>query len=193
MFGIDPQRGEKAPMTSSRRRFALLARWLPLVVAVTLPGCASAPSGQGAAEAGPAVAPAPAAGAVYEGPFGPDDKAATNGVLTGTDLAERWGVEVTSVRLSASDHMIDFRYRVLDADKAAPLFTRQTKPNLIHLASGKVLAVPQPAKVGALRSTRPPQAGKIYWMFFGNPGMVKAGDKVTVVIGDFRAENLVVQ
>jgi hypothetical protein len=110
------------------------------------------------------------------------------------DLAERWGIEVTSARLTAHGHMVDFRYRVLDAEKAAPLFERQTKPRLIHEGSGKVLAVPQPAKTGALRNSNTPQAGKIYWMFFGNAGkLVNPGDRVTVVIGDFRADHLVVE
>jgi hypothetical protein len=90
--------------------------------------------------------------------------------------------------------MIDYRYRVLDADKAADLFKRQIKPFLIHQESGKVLAVPETAKLGPLRNSNIPQEGKIYWMFFGNTGnLVEAGDKVTVVIGEFRVENLIVE
>jgi len=109
-------------------------------------------------------------------------------------LAEQWGIEVTSIRLSTHDHMIDYRYRVLDAEKAADLFKRQIKPNLVHQETGKVLAVPETAKLGPLRNSNAPQEGKIYWMFFGNAGkLVQAGDKVTVVIGDFRVENLVVE
>ncbi|TKB07289.1 hypothetical protein [Desulforhopalus sp. IMCC35007] len=107
-------------------------------------------------------------------------------------LEDQWGIELTALRMTAADRMIDFRYRVLDADKAAPLFKRQTKPYLIHQASGKVLAVPNTAKVGSLRNSNMPKEGRIYWMFFGNQGVVKAGDKVSVVIGDFRAENLVI-
>jgi len=85
--------------------------------------------------------------------------------------------------------MLDFRYRVTDQEKAAPLFVRQTKPHLIHRASGRVLAVPETAKLGPLRNSDIPQAGRIYWMFFGNPGgLVKVGDRVTVVIGEFRAD-----
>lgn len=96
--------------------------------------------------------------------------------------------------MSAAGHMIDFRYRVLDAKKAEPLFARENKPYLIDEASQKVLSVPQTAKVGPLRTTGDIKEGSIYWMFFGNiPGLVKSGSKVTVVIGDFRAENLVVQ
>jgi uncharacterized Zn ribbon protein len=110
------------------------------------------------------------------------------------DLAAQWGIEVTSIRMTANDHMIDYRYRVLDADKAADLFKRQIKPFLVHQESGKVLAVPETAKLGPLRNSNIPQEGKIYWMFFGNSGnLVKAGDSVTVVIGEFRVENLIVE
>jgi len=109
-------------------------------------------------------------------------------------LAETWGVEVASIRLTANEHMIDYRYKIVDAAKAADLFKRQIKPQLIHQETGRVLAVPDTAKVGPLRNSNTPQEGKIYWMFFGNAEqLVKAGDKVTVVIGDFVVENLVVE
>ena len=49
-------------------------------------------------------------------------------------------------------------------------------------------------KIGALRqSALNPEAGKIYFVLFKNPnGYVKPGSRVTVVIGDFKAEHLVV-
>jgi hypothetical protein len=108
---------------------------------------------------------------------------------------EQWGVEVTSVRVSAAGHMIDFRYRILDAEKSKPLFERQTKPYLVDQASGKVLQVPRTAKLGPLRpSNVTPAEGKIYTMLFGNTGgVVQPGARVTVVIGDFRVEDLVVE
>ena len=110
------------------------------------------------------------------------------------ELAEQWGIEISSIRLTAHNHMIDYRYRVLDAQKATDLFKRQIKPRLIHQKTGKVLAVPETAKLGPLRNSNIPQVGKIYWMFFGNAGkLVKAGDKVTVVIGEFRVEDLIVE
>ena len=109
-------------------------------------------------------------------------------------LAEKWGIEVTSIRMTANDHMVDFRFRVLDAKKADALFVRQTKPYLVDQKTGKVLAVPNTAKVGPLRNSNKPKEGKIYWMFFGNRGkLVKAGNKVSVVIGEFKMENLVVE
>jgi hypothetical protein len=109
-------------------------------------------------------------------------------------LKEKWGIELVAMRSTAAGHMVDFRYRVLDAEKAAPLFKRQTKPYLIHQGSGKVLAVPNTAKIGSLRNSNTPQNGRIYWMFFGNHHrLVQKGDKVTVAIGDFRATDLVVE
>lgn len=109
-------------------------------------------------------------------------------------LAEKWGIDITAIHMTAHNYMVDFRYRVLDAKKAKALFDRQTKPYLIDQASGKALAVPNTAKLGPLRNSNQPKEGRIYWMFFGNRGgLVDTGSKVTVVIGDFRAEDLVVQ
>ena len=110
------------------------------------------------------------------------------------DLKEKWGIEVTSVRMASAGHMVDFRYRVLDAKKAETLFVRENKPFLIDQESEKVLAVPNMGKVGPLRTSNMPQEGRIYWMFFGNSGgLVKSGSKVTITIGDFKVENLIVE
>jgi hypothetical protein len=111
-----------------------------------------------------------------------------------TAIEEKFGVKVVAIRVTASGHMLDFRYQVIDEQKAAEVFKRQTKPYLIHQASGKTSSVPTMAKVGPLRSSNKPQKGRIYWMFFSNPeGFVAEGDKVTVVIGNFKVENLSVQ
>jgi hypothetical protein len=113
---------------------------------------------------------------------------------TKTYLKRRWGVEVMYVRQTAAGYMLEFRYRVLDAEKAKPLFERQTKPILTHAESGARLIVPTPAKTGALRNSNPPIAGNTYWMFFANPGkLVQPGQHVDVEIGDFLAKGLVVQ
>ena len=110
-------------------------------------------------------------------------------------LEAQWGIQIESLRLSAGGHMIDFRYRVLDPEKAAALAKRENKPCLIDEATGATFVVPRTPKIGPLRQTAQRlTAGKVYWMFFSNPGkFIKLGAKVTVVIGDFRAEHLEVQ
>ena len=111
-----------------------------------------------------------------------------------TFLKRQWGVEVMYVRQTAAGYMLEFRYRVLDAEKAKPLFERRTKPVLTHAETGAKLIVPTPAKTGALRNSNPPLAGHTYWMFFANPGkLVKPGQHVSVAIGEFRVDGLVVQ
>lgn len=113
---------------------------------------------------------------------------------TGRDKQDKWGIEVVSIRTSAAGSMLDFRYKVVDAQKAEALFVRKTKPYLIHQESGAVLSVPVTAKVGPLRSTNKPKQDRIYWMFFGNKTkLVKPGDKITVTIGEFRAQDLIVE
>jgi len=109
-------------------------------------------------------------------------------------LRERYGIEIVALRHTASGHMLDFRFRVVDLDKAMPFFRKDMKPHLLDQKSGKSLSVPVPAKLGPMRPTgRNPKLGVTYWMFFGNPGLVQPGDKVTIVIGDYHLENLVVE
>ncbi len=110
-------------------------------------------------------------------------------------LEQTWGVEIASLRLSARGYFVDFRYRVLDADKAAQLGNDDWKPYLIDDATGQKLAVPRTPKLGPLRQTaQKPTAGRIYYIFFGNSrGIVKPGGKVTVVVGDCRIEGLTVE
>ena len=67
--------------------------------------------------------------------------------------------------------MLDFRFRVLDPEKAATLLRRQDKPYLIDEASGNKLAVPRMPKVGALRpSALNPKPGEVYFVLFNNTG-----------------------
>ena len=109
-------------------------------------------------------------------------------------LEEQWGVRIESIRLTAGDHMIDFRYRVINPEKARPLFARTTKPYLLEQASGAKTEVPNMPKVGPLRNSNEPEANKVYWMFFGNMNkQLKSGAKVTVVIGDYRTETLTLE
>lgn len=93
--------------------------------------------------------------------------------------------------------MLDFRYRVVDPDKAVPILDFKVKPYLVDHKSGAKFAVPNPPKVGSLRQTTrsgKPVANRVYCVLFANPGrLIEAGNKVTVVIGDFRAENLTVE
>jgi hypothetical protein len=104
-----------------------------------------------------------------------------------------WGVDSLSVRLAESGEVVRFSYRVLDPDKARALNQKSTEPSLIDPRAGVRLVVPTMEKIGQLRQSGTPEAGKAYWMAFSNKGRpVKKGDRVDVVIGQFRAQGLVV-
>jgi hypothetical protein len=104
-----------------------------------------------------------------------------------------WGVDSLDVKWTESGEVIRFTYRVLDADKAKVLNDKKTEPFLIDPQAGVKLVVPSLEKVGQLRQSATPEAGKVYWMAFSNKGrLVKRGDRVNVVIGTFRADGLVV-
>ncbi len=104
-----------------------------------------------------------------------------------------WGVDSLAVKWTESGEVIRFTYRVLDADKAKTLNDKKVEPALIDPQAGVKLVVPSMEKVGQLRQSSTPQAGKSYWMAFSNKGrLVKRGDRVNVVIGQFRADGLVV-
>jgi hypothetical protein len=112
------------------------------------------------------------------------------------ELAEVWGVELLGMRITAADYMLDFRFHVIDAEKALPLFDHRIKPYIVADRSQIKLPVPMAAKVGAFRPTNRGKnitSGRNYYMIFGNPDRhVKQGETVTVVIGDFKVEGLLV-
>jgi hypothetical protein len=109
-------------------------------------------------------------------------------------IEEKWGIEVTNIRLSAHGSMVDFRYRILDPEKAKSLTDRNARPYLIDEASGEKSYVPNAPKMGSLRAKGNPITGRTYFILFSNPkGTVKEGNNVTVVIGDFKAEGLTVK
>ncbi len=104
-----------------------------------------------------------------------------------------WGVDSLAVKWTESGEVVRFTYRVLDADKAKTLNDKKAEPFLIDPKAQVKLVVPSLEKVGQLRQSSTPQAGKSYWMAFSNKGrLVKRGDRVSVVIGRFRADGLVV-
>jgi hypothetical protein len=106
----------------------------------------------------------------------------------------RFGVDHLHVRSISSGASLEFRYRVVDPDKAQMLTDKRAKPFMIDQATGNRLAVPTMEKIGELRQTATPEQGHEYWMVFSNPGkLVKPGQRVDIMIGPFRAESLTVE
>jgi len=112
-----------------------------------------------------------------------------------SEVTERWGIEIVSLRLTAEGNMIDLRYRIVDPDKSAFVVDRTNKAYLLDQASGRAVGVPNTAKVGPLRQTTKygkPPVDRVFFMLFANPGrFIEAGSRLTLAVGDLRVENLV--
>ena len=103
------------------------------------------------------------------------------------------GVDDLKVRRTGSS-LIRFSYRVTDPVRARALADKKSTPYLFGHTSRAMLQVPVMDKVGPLRQSTAPQMGQEYWMVFSNKGdAVKPGERVSVVIGSFRADGLKVE
>lgn len=115
-----------------------------------------------------------------------------------TPLEKKWGIKLYGIRWTAGGYMLEMKFRVLVPDKAFPLLKRQTQRYVIVKKSGAVLEVPFTQKLGSLKSSvrasNMVKPDHDYIALFANPGKhVAPGDKVTLVIGNFMAEDLTVQ
>lgn len=105
-----------------------------------------------------------------------------------------WGVDKLKVSRVASGNLIRFTYRVTDPAHAAPLTDRNLTPVLYAQRTRAVLSVPVMEKIGPLRQSGTLKTGQEYWMTFSNKGnLVRPGDRVNVIVGQFHADGLVVQ
>lgn len=126
------------------------------------------------------------------------DRAAPPGVSPSANAPtaeEQLGIKVEGIRWSARGYMLDFRFRVVDPEKAAVIMDRSIKPYVIDEASGAKFVIPSSPKVGPMRqTTRKAETGRSYWLLFANPARyIKPDSLVTVVVGDHRMEHLVVE
>ena len=112
----------------------------------------------------------------------------------GQYFQRNWGVDILGVQRVSSGEMLAFRYMILDPEKAKGFNDKRNSAYLIDEKSGAKLTVPQMEKVGALRTTTTPEAGRMYWMVFANTNrLVDVGSKVDVVIGGVRVNELTVE
>jgi hypothetical protein len=113
-------------------------------------------------------------------------------IRNATFYKRNWGVDIVGVHLVTSGHMLEFRYRVVDAQKAAPINDKKANAFLIDEKTGTRLTVPVMEKIGQLRQTAEPKSDQTYWMVFANEGkIVRPGDKVDIVIGQFQVNGLI--
>jgi len=105
-------------------------------------------------------------------------------------FAEATGIQIKLIGVTGGGGFVDFRYKVLDADKAANLLQDPANAPVLLVEDGR----------GAVLRTDP-AAFKIdfaddtsYFVFYVNSqNAIKHGTQVTAVIGDYRLKHLTAQ
>jgi hypothetical protein len=124
----------------------------------------------------------------------PRDAAHAWRVHRGPYFESTWGIDIVGVKLVSSGWMLQFKYRVTDPEKAKGLLGDHAKPYLADEASGAKLAVPAMENVGELRQATVPEEGRTYFIIFGNANkIVRRGNRVSIEIGSFLADELIVE
>ena len=103
---------------------------------------------------------------------------------------EKTGVRVVRVAVTAGGGMIDLRYQVIDPDKALIVHDKENPPAIVDEATGQAINRPwmDHSRVRELH------AAVTYPLLLMNAGgVIKRGSTVTVVMGEARLENVVVQ
>ncbi|NWJ46030.1 MAG: hypothetical protein HXX08_09150 [Chloroflexi bacterium] len=100
---------------------------------------------------------------------------------TNPQIEEKWGIRVTQIGVTADGGMVDFRFMVIDPEKALNMMS--VPDNLPILAAEDSGIYVNSA---AIMSTRHDlNAGGIYFMLFRNTqGAIKPGGKVVVLFPD---------
>jgi hypothetical protein len=118
-------------------------------------------------------------------------------VIVQPDVEATFGIKIEGLRLTAAGSMLDFRYRVLDAQKAAPLLNGKIQPYLLDEARSARLGVPDTPVLGRIRQTSRNgviHTDRTYFVMFGNPGKaVQSGDKVSLLLGTVKITDVTVQ
>ena len=102
---------------------------------------------------------------------------------------EQTGIRVLRVAVTSGGGMIDLQYQVLDPDKSLIVHDDERPPQLIDVASGLVVATPFHNHTARELHT----AVTYHNIIMNGTGLLQRGSKVTLVVGNSRLENLIVQ
>ncbi len=112
--------------------------------------------------------------------------------LVSTDgLAARYGIDVNLIAVTAAGGLIEFRYQVVDPDKAARLLhDAKLAPAFMVEKTGETLVMSSPPHSHGAEL----RLGGTYFFLMANArNAVQRGTKLTLVIGDLRVEHLTVE
>ena len=110
-------------------------------------------------------------------------------VTTQAAFEEKWGIHVSHIAVVADGGLIDFRFQVIDSDKASPVMEVETRPHLYVEGTGQEVS-----GLYHIMHNHAIAAGESHYLIYNNAnGAIKRGTSISVVIGDMRLEHLIAQ
>lgn len=111
-------------------------------------------------------------------------------MLTESQLEEQYGLRVRLIGVTAAGGMVDFRLKIVDAEKASQLLLdAKTVPSLVVKDSDVTLIAPLEAPEEARL-----QDGGVFFVLFSNSGgAVRPGTPVMVQFGDIQVGPFIAQ
>jgi hypothetical protein len=121
---------------------------------------------------------------------GADVRAGTE-LVTNEGLEAAYGLRITLLGVTAAGGMIDFRYEVVDPEKANPVIHDiDLFPKLVVEETGVTLAL---RSLPHSHNATLELGGNYFFLLPNARNAVHEGSAVTLVIGDVRLEHLIVQ
>lgn len=107
-------------------------------------------------------------------------------LVTAEGMAARYGIDVNLIGVTAAGGLIEFRYQVVDPDKADQMMQDATLlPIVVVEDTGATMVIPRP------HHAVDPQLGATYFFLFANAhNAIHAGSRLTLVMGDTRLEHI---
>jgi hypothetical protein len=110
--------------------------------------------------------------------------------VSAADLEQQEGVRVETLATTGAGGLLDLRFTVLDGGKANSLHDEQHPPAIVDESTGLVAN----SLLMGHAHTAPYHAGARYYLVFENPGnLIKAGAKVSVLLGNAQLDDVVVK
>lgn len=108
-------------------------------------------------------------------------------LVTSEGMAARYGINVNLIGVMAAGGLIEFRYQVVDPDKAGRMIHDvNLLPIVVVEETGATMVISRPHHAADL------QLGGTYFFLFANAhNAIHAGSQVTLVMGDARLEHIV--
>lgn len=100
---------------------------------------------------------------------------------TNSAIEETWGVRITQVAPTADDGLVDFRFLVLDADKASAMVSDPSRLPILRIEGGDGVVF----SAASMAAKHDLGVGRTYFVLYRNAGgAIQRGTRVTVVFPD---------